>query len=236
MGFRKKAKHWSDEATGTWRGVTVQSSQFNVTSDSRFTVEIGVSYLGLGHPAPNAPGAWGTRFRTRLSGLRSEPIDEWFAFDAQDGATIDRARVELNTSWVELGRPFLVSLASPEALCEHVCDTGSAELALRVLELVGYPLADKAMQARLARVAADRAARRERWRYLPDDPHPLELGLGVWADVARQFQRLGLELDVRHRQSAAAVLADAESGMLATEYHSEHHETDAHELGAALEA
>ena len=36
-----------------------------------------------GQPVPNAPGAWGCALRRRLSGLRSEPIDEWFAFRRQ---------------------------------------------------------------------------------------------------------------------------------------------------------
>ena len=163
------------------------SSQFNVTSDSRFTVEIGVSYLWLGRPPHLTPLVLeGDQVQDSLERAPfSQPIDEWFAFDAQDGATIDRARVELNTSWVELGRPFLLCTSTyPEALCEHVCDTGSAELALRVLELVGYPLADKAMQAGLGPRRPTALTAAERWRYLPDDPHPLELGLGVWADIS----------------------------------------------------
>ena len=130
LGFRKKSRHWSHEAAEAHRGVTVQSSQFNVTSDSRFTVEIGASFVALGHPVPNAPGAWGTAVRRRLSGLRSEPIDEWFAFDALDEATIERAGADLDRTWAQLGRPFLTALQSPPALCDFVCETGSAELAL----------------------------------------------------------------------------------------------------------
>jgi len=236
MGFRKKARHWSNEATGTYRGVTVQASQFNVTSDSRFTVEVGASYLRLGHPVQNAPGAWGTTVSRRLSGLRPEPIDDWFAYDALDETTVARAMVELNGSWAELGRPFLTSLASPEALCDYVCETGNAELALQVLQVVGQPLGDDVRESRLARVAADRAATRERWRHLPNDPHPLELGLWLWAEVLRQFQRLGLELTDEHRKCAAEVLTDARNGMLATEFHSERDVLDAQELDAALEA
>ena len=140
MGFRKKSRHWSHEAGETYRGVTVQSSQFNVTSDSRFTVEIGASFVALGHPVPNAPGAWGTAVSRRLSGLRSEPIDEWFAFDARDEATIERAGADLGRMWAQLGRPFLTALQSPQALCDFVCDTGSAELALEVLDRVAVPL------------------------------------------------------------------------------------------------
>ena len=183
MGFRKKSRHWSHEAGETYRGVTVQSSQFNVTSDSRFTVEIGASFVALGHPVPNAPGAWGTAVSRRLSGLRSEPIDEWFAFDALDEATIERAGADLGRTWAQLGRPFLTALQSPQALCDFVCDTGSAELALEVLDRVAVPLADEARQSRLARIAADRAAARERWRHLPERPAPararaLDLGRG----------------------------------------------------------
>ena len=194
MGFRKKSRHWSHEAGETHRGVTVQSSQFNVTSDSRFTVEIGASFVALGHPVPNAPGAWGTAVSRRLSGLRSEPIDEWFAFDALDEATIERAGADLGRTWAQLGRPFLTALQSPQALCDFACDTGSAELALEVLDRVGVPLGDESRQSQLARIAADRAASRERWRHLQNDPHPLELGIGVWAEVVRQFHRLGLQL------------------------------------------
>ena len=173
------------------RGVTVQSSQFNVTSDSRFTVDMGASFVALGHAAPNAPGAWGTAVSRRLSGLRSEPIDEWFAYDALDEATIERAGADLDRTWAQLGRPFLTALQTPQALCDFVCDTGSAELALEVLDRVGIPLGDEVRQSQLARIAADRAAARERWRHLPNDPHPLELGLGIWAEVVRQFHRLG---------------------------------------------
>jgi hypothetical protein len=234
MGFRKKSRHWSHEAEETYRGVTVQSSQFNVASDSRFTVDTGASFFALGHPVPNAPGAWGTAVSRRLSGLRTEPIDEWFAYDAHDEATIERARADLDRTWAQLGRPFLSALQSPQALCDFVCDTGSAELAIAVLDRVGVPLGDDARQIRLARVAADRAAARERWRHVPNDPHPLELGIWIWAEVARQFHRLGLELGEEHRRCAAAVLADAKSGMLTTRFHSERDEVDAHELEAAL--
>ena len=234
MGFRKKSRHWSHEAGETYRGVTVQSSQFNVTSDSRFTVEIGASFVALGHPVPNAPGAWGTAVSRRLSGLRSEPIDEWFAYDALDEATIERAGLDLGRTWAQLGRPFLAALQSPQALCDFVCDTGSAELALEVLDRVGVPLGDEARQSQLARIAADRAAARERWRHLPNDPHPLELGIGIWAEVVRQFHRLGLQLGDEHRRSATAVLADAKSGILTTRFHSERDEIDAQELEAAL--
>jgi uncharacterized protein DUF4304 len=234
MGFRKKSRHWSHEGAETHRGVTVQSSRFNVTSDSRFTVEIGASFVALGHPVPNAPGAWGTAVSRRLSGLRSEPIDEWFAYDALDEATIERAGADLGRTWAQLGRPFLTALQSPQALCDFVCDTGSAELALEVLDRVGVPLGDEARQSQLARIAADRAAARERWRHLPNDPHPLELGIGIWAEVVRQFHRLGLQLGDEHRRSATAVLADAKSGMLTTRFHSERDEVDAQELEAAL--
>ena len=139
MGFRKKSRHWSHEAGEVYRGVTVQSSQFNVTSDSRFTVEIGASFVVLSQPVPNAPGAWGTAVSRRLSGLRSEPIDEWFAYDALDEATIERAGADLGRMWAQLGRPFLTALQSPQALCDFVCDRGSAELALDVLDRVGVP-------------------------------------------------------------------------------------------------
>jgi len=234
MGFRKKSRHWSHEAGETHRGVTVQSSRFNVTSDSRFTVELGASFVALGHPVPNAPGAWGTAVRRRLGGLRSEPIDEWFAFDALDEATIERARADLDRTWARLGRPFLTALRSPQMLCDFVCDTGSVELALEVLDRIGVPLGDETRQHQLAHVAADRAAARERWRHVPNDAHPLELGLGIWAEVVRQFHRLRLQLREEHRRSAAAVLADAKSGMLTTRFHSERDEVDALELEAAL--
>jgi len=234
MGFRKSARHWSHVAGDTYRGVTVQSSQFNVTSDSRFTVEAGVSFVALGHPRPNAPGAWGTVVRRRLSGLRPEPIDDWFAYDALDDATIERAAAALHRAWTQLGLPFLVALESPEALCDFVCGTGNAELALEVLEQVGVPLGDEVRQRQLARVAADRAATRGPWRHLPDDPHPLELGIGVWAEVVRHYHRLGLLLEDAHRASAAAVLADAKKGMLADRFHSHRDEIDAQALEAAL--
>jgi hypothetical protein len=234
MGFRKTSRHWSHEAGETHRGVSVQASQANVTSDSRFTVEIGASFVALGHPVPSAPGAWYTVVRRRLSGLRSEPIDEWFAYDALDHATIERARAALDRRWARLGRPFLTALQSPQALCDFVCETGSAELALEVLDRVGVSLGDEARQRRLARIAADRAAARERWRHLPNDPHPLELGLRVWAEVVRQYRRLGLQLGDEHRRSATAVLADAGRGMLATRFHSERDEVDARELEEAL--
>ena len=139
MGFRKKSRHWSHEAGEMYRGVTVQSSQFNVTSDSRFTVEIGASFVALGHPVPNAPGAWGVAVSRRLTGLRSEPIDEWFAFDARDEATIERAGADLGRTWAQLGRPFLTALQSPQALCDFVCDTGNAELGTQVLDRVRCP-------------------------------------------------------------------------------------------------
>src|SRR4029079_17822060 len=163
-GFRKKSRHWTHEAGETHRGVTVQSSQFNVTSDSRFTVEVGASSLALGHPMPNAPGAWGTAVSRRLSGLRSEPIDEWFAHHALDETNIDRAGADLDRAWAQLGRPFLTALQSPQALCDFVCDTGSVELALEVLVRVAAPPGAEPRQSQLARIAADRAAARERWR------------------------------------------------------------------------
>ena len=141
---------------------------------------------------------------------------------------------DLDRTWARLGRPFLTALQSPPALCDFVCETGSAELALEVLDRVGVPLGDEIRESRLARIAADRAAARERWRHLPNDPHPLELGLWVWAEVARQFHRLGLKLDEDHRRSATAVLADARSGMLTNRFHSERDEVDAQELEAAL--
>jgi hypothetical protein len=234
MGFRKRSRHWSHEVGDTYRGVTAQASRLNVTSDARFTVEVGASFVALGHPVPNAPGAWGTALRRRLSGLRPEPVDDWFAYDAFDDATVERARADLDRMWARLGRPFLTALRSPRALCDFVCETGSAELALEVLARVGVPLGDEARQSRLARIAADRAVARERWRHLPSDPHPLELGLGTWAEVVRQFRRLGLELCEDHRRSAVAVLADARSGMLTTRFHSERDEVDARELEAAL--
>ena len=179
MGFRKKSRHWSYEAAETYRGVTVQSSQFNVTSDSRFTVEMGLrsSPFTIRCRTRRVRGALAVS--RRLSGLRSEPIDEWFAFDARDEATIERAGADLGRTWAQLGRPFLTALQSPQALCDLSATPGS-ELALEVLDRVAVPLADDARQSLLACIAADRAAARERWRHLPNDPHPLELGLWIW--------------------------------------------------------
>lgn len=232
MGFRKRSRHWSHE--GGNRGVSVQASQSNVASDSRFTVAIGASFPTLGHPVPTAPGAWGSAVSRRLSGLRSDPVDEWFVYNALDQASIERAGADLDAAWGRLGRAFLIALQSPQALCDFACDMGSAELALEVLDRVGVPLGDEARQTELALVAAERAAARERWRHVPNDPHPLELGIGTWAEVVRQFHRLGLQLGDEHRGSATAVLADAKSGMLSTRFHSEQDKLDARELEAAL--
>ena len=54
IGFRKTSRHWSHEAEMAYRGVSVQASQSNVASDSRFTVAIGASFRTLGHPVPRA--------------------------------------------------------------------------------------------------------------------------------------------------------------------------------------
>ena len=234
LGFRKKARHWSWSRGDVHRGVTVQASQFNVASDVRFTVEVGVSFEALGHPRPES-GAWGAAVSRRLSGLRRVPIDDWFAFDVADNATIDRARSALEAAWSDFGLPFIRAVESPEGLCDHVIHTGNAELALEVLEQVAAPLGDHDRQAALATRAAQQAAQRGKWRYLPNDPHPLELGLHCWASVARAYGDLGLQLDDVERQAARAVLDDATSGMLATRFHGDQDRADAAVLRSHLD-
>ena len=68
MGFRKSLGT-GRRRRGDYRGVTFQSPQFNVTLTCASPSDRGF-FVALGHPVPNAPGAWGVAVSRRLSGLR----------------------------------------------------------------------------------------------------------------------------------------------------------------------
>jgi hypothetical protein len=233
MGYRRRGRHWAAVDGDTVRGVTAQASLGNISSDARFTVEVGVSYLGLGHDAP-AAGSWGAAFAHRLSWLTTEPQDSWFAFDVDDQPSVDLAARQLSEAWQSSGQPLAEAMRSPEQLCDYVAACGNEVIALSALERVAVPLADRARQVLLARRAAAGAAARQRWRYVRNDRHALEGALSYWATIMRHFDRLGLDLDADERRAAGDVLADAAAGMLSTRFHDADDEEDALEIAATL--
>ncbi|MEO8694215.1 MAG: hypothetical protein ABI658_11900 [Acidimicrobiales bacterium] len=107
-------------------------------------------------------------------------------------------------------------------------------MALDVLENVAVLLKSERLEAELLGRATRYATARTRWRYVDNDPHPLELGLDVWATIFRHHERLRRQLQADERQAALAVLRDAEAGCLATRYHSEQDEEDAMFLAKEL--
>jgi len=104
---------------------------------------------------------------------------------------------------------------------------GNAITALDLLNKVAIPLSDERLQIDLLRRATRHAAATRRWRYVDNDPHPLELGLERWSAIAGHNARLGLQLQEDARAAALTVLNDAQAGFLATPYHGKIDEEDA---------
>jgi hypothetical protein len=233
-GFRKRGWDWSavDGDGDAHRGVTAQRFRTNRARSGRFTVDVGVSFVSLGQ-SPPGKGAFGTAVGARLSWLGDEPHDVWFELDVDDPGAIERVGDEVDRAWSDVGLPFVLAATSPERLCRHLAETGNVVINLRALEKA-VPFGDDDLRRQLLRRAKRHATGRSRWHRSPSHPHPLQHGLGYWADIVRQSERLHEELAPDERDAALAVRHDAAAGMLSTPYHSAHSEEDADVVAGAL--
>jgi hypothetical protein len=212
--------------------VTAQRFRTNRARSGRFTVEVGVSFVSLGQSPPDK-GAFGAAVGARLSWLGEEPDDVWFELDLDDPGAIERVGDEVDRSWSDVGLPFVGAATSPERLCRHPAQTGNVVITLRALERA-VPFGDDDLRRQLLRRAKRHATGRSRWHRPPSHPHPLERGLGYWADIVRQSERLHEDLAPDEREAALAVLHDAAAGMLSTPHHSADSEEDADVVARAL--
>ena len=123
-GFRRRRRTWRGDAPGVAQVVTGYGSRLNRRTDMMLTLEIGISYLGLGEPDPQRRSAADCGHWHRIGDLTDRGTDLWWRFDATDPAQVSAAAQGMRGVWDRFGEPFLDLSTDPSAYLAWLVASG----------------------------------------------------------------------------------------------------------------
>lgn len=234
-GFRKSGQLWWAESPGSRRVVWFRGSSSNTATVGRLFVGLSFSFEELGHDVVGKPQTWGgidfslermgPDVRARLG----------FDLDLNQGRdAVDAMQVAIGDAWADHGERLVLEGVDPRSLARCVATWGNHEMVEVALRRIAEPLGDGDLVRALTVRGLAAAAATPQWRYVKEDPHPLELGLPFWAWMLDLAEVHGIDVTHDQRDAARAVLHDAASGMLSTQWHARSHEQSAIRLAHHL--
>ena len=205
-GFRRRRRTWRGEAPGVAQVVTGYGSRLNRRTDMMLTLEIGISYLGLGEPDPQRRSAADCGHWHRIGDLAEQGTDLWWRFDATDPAQVSAAAQGMRGVWDRFGEPFLDLSTDPSAYLAWLVASGHTSRHGFDLALVlgQHDTAATLINADLAQLRTIDPEEPS-----PDDPYPWAHLLGVYAWAAEALRRLGQPLPDVDRDRATRALEAA---------------------------
>jgi hypothetical protein len=205
-GFRRRRRTWRSTTPGLVQVVTGYSSRLNRATDMMLTLEIGISYLGLGEPDPEARTAAHCRHLHRIGDLTDQGTDLWWRFDATNPDQVSAAAQDLRSVWDRYGEPFLELSTDPSSYLAWLVARGRTGRQGFDLALA---LGQHATAATL--VEADLAALRavDPGEPSPTDPYPLANLLPAYAWASDKLRKLGQPWPDTDRDRATLVLEAA---------------------------
>jgi hypothetical protein len=113
-GFRKHGTHYARTKYEALQLVNIQSSQFNMGSQGRFTLNIGVHFSSVARamfgsdPMPVPPREHYCLLRRRVGMLLEEKVNHWWTVTPQ--TDVSAVAAELTSAWNDRVSPWLSSV------------------------------------------------------------------------------------------------------------------------------
>lgn len=205
-GFRRRRRTWRSDDRGLAQVVTCYSSRLNRATDMMLTLEIGLSYLGLGEPDPQRRSAAHCAHWHRIGDLTDQGNDLWWRFDATDPGQVSATGQDMRGVWDRFGEPFLDLSTDPTDYLAWLVSSGHTGRH-------GFDLALALGQHDTARTLIDSDLAQLRTvdpgTPSPADPYPWAHLLPAYAWTADALRRLGDPLPDQDRERARRALAEA---------------------------
>jgi hypothetical protein len=205
-GFRRRRRTWRGDGPGLVQVVTGYNSRFSRTADMMLTLEIGISYLGLGEPDPQRRSAANCGHWHRIGELTDQGTDLWWRFDATNPDQVSAAAQDMRSVWDRFGEPFLDRSTDPTAYLAWLVTSGHTsrhgfDLALALGQ---HDTAATLIEADLAELRA-----LDLGEPSPADPYPWAHLVPVYAWACEALRRLGQPLPDVDRDRARRALEAA---------------------------
>lgn len=215
-GFHRRRRTWRGDGPGLVQVVTGYNSRLSRAADMMLTLEIGISYLGLGEPDPQRRSAAHCAHWHRVGELTDQGNDLWWRFDATDPGQTSAAALDMRDVWDRFGEPFLDLSTDPVRYLSWLVRAGHTGRR-------GFDLALALAQHDTARalVEADLAELRtvDPGQPSPADPYPWAHLLPAYAWAAAALRQLGEPLPEADRDRARRALDAARAALRAGHHH-----------------
>jgi len=119
-GYRKQRHNWHSDTPAVIKAITIQSSQFNLGSTGKFTLELGLSYPSLGEPMPDDRAAYGAVHHFRVSELLGMNDRWWEYADASNNGERDAVARDFEHVWNDNVLPFMDGSDDPRTVRDLV--------------------------------------------------------------------------------------------------------------------
>lgn len=212
-GFRRRGRTWSRQSEAVAALVTVLSHRYNSGVTGLFTVEVGVSYLGLGEAAPHPRSAAACAHWCRIGTVTGTGVDLWWQIDdVTDPGELARVTAQVREVWQQEGLALVDALDDPHAYLALLSTPRPYGRGVRLAEIdLLVRLGDTEAATLEVQRELDQLLERSRRPPTAADPHPLPRLLPRYAWLLPRLTAVGMQLPPEHLQVVRAGFAEAEA-------------------------